>query len=201
MDMKISGSGVITSGEYDNIRIAGSGDLNGLIRCKSFHCAGSANADGDIECENELKIAGSGSFDKSVKAGELKIAGSMACNGDISVNGKLNCAGTLSCDGSVKAGYFNLPGTADINGDTEAETIKVDGKIDCGGLMNAEEIEIRFVKGMTISSIDSDDYFYDKLKALGANVKYTRWNKYGHSMSAKFYRKEPWVEWIFQQKQ
>ena len=51
----------------------------------------------------------------------------------------------------------------------------------------------------TVVKIDSDDYFYDKLKALGANVKYTRWNKYGHAMSAKFYRKEPWVEWIFQQ--
>lgn len=167
MDMKISGNGVIASGEYDNIRIAGSGELNGLIRCTSFHCAGSSHADGDIECENELKIAGSGSFDKSVKAGELKIAGSMACNGDISVGGKLNCAGTLSCDGSVKVGYFNLPGAATIKGDTEAEIIKVDGKIDCDGLINAEEIEIRFVNGMNISSIGGSKisiYEYGKPK-------------------------------------
>lgn len=51
----------------------------------------------------------------------------------------------------------------------------------------------------TIVKIDSDDYFYGKLKSLGANVKYTRWDKYGHKMSAKFYRKEPWVEWMFNQ--
>ena len=51
----------------------------------------------------------------------------------------------------------------------------------------------------TVVKIDSDDYFYDKLKSLGANVKYTRWDKYGHAMSAKFYKKEPWVEWIFHQ--
>ena len=47
--------------------------------------------------------------------------------------------------------------------------------------------------------IDSDDYFYDKLKTLGSKVKYSRWDKYGHKMSAKFYRKEPWVEWLFEQ--
>ena len=47
--------------------------------------------------------------------------------------------------------------------------------------------------------IASDDYFYDKLKSLGANIKYTRWNKYGHKMSAKFFRKEPWVDWLFEQ--
>ena len=47
--------------------------------------------------------------------------------------------------------------------------------------------------------IASDDYFYDKLKALGTNVKYTRWEKYGHKMSAKFFKTEPWVEWLFEQ--
>lgn len=44
--------------------------------------------------------------------------------------------------------------------------------------------------------IDSDDYCYDKLKSLGADVKYTRWDKYGHTMAGKFYRKEKWLEWL-----
>lgn len=51
----------------------------------------------------------------------------------------------------------------------------------------------------TVVNIASDDYFYDKLTSLGANVKYTRWDKYGHKMSAKFYKQEPWVEWLFEQ--
>lgn len=51
----------------------------------------------------------------------------------------------------------------------------------------------------TVVKIASDDYFYDKLKSLGANVKYTRWDQYGHKMSAKFYKKEPWVDWLFKQ--
>lgn len=44
--------------------------------------------------------------------------------------------------------------------------------------------------------IDSDDYCYDKLKSLGADVKYTRWDKYGHKMAGRFYYKEKWLEWL-----
>lgn len=47
--------------------------------------------------------------------------------------------------------------------------------------------------------IESDDYVYDKLKSLGADVKYTRWDKYGHGMSYRFYRQEPWSEWLLRQ--
>ena len=50
-----------------------------------------------------------------------------------------------------------------------------------------------------VVNIASDDYFYDNLKSLGANVKYTRWDKYGHAMASRFYKKEPWVEWMFSQ--
>ena len=51
----------------------------------------------------------------------------------------------------------------------------------------------------SIVNIASDDYFYDKLKSLGANVKYTRWDKHGHAMAGKFFKNEPWVEWLFEQ--
>jgi predicted peptidase len=48
----------------------------------------------------------------------------------------------------------------------------------------------------TVVKIDSDDYCYEKLKSLGADIKYTRWEKYGHKMSEKFYKSEPWLEWL-----
>lgn len=44
-------------------------------------------------------------------------------------------------------------------------------------------------------TIDSDDYCVDSLQKLGADIKYTRWDKYGHSMSGKFYKTEKWAEW------
>lgn len=47
--------------------------------------------------------------------------------------------------------------------------------------------------------IDSDDYCVEELKKIGAEVRYTRWEKYGHKMHSRFYKNEPWAEWMFKQ--
>jgi len=47
-------------------------------------------------------------------------------------------------------------------------------------------------------TIDSDDYCVEGLNKLGADIKYTRWTKYGHSMSNKFYKTEKWAEWCLE---
>ncbi len=43
--------------------------------------------------------------------------------------------------------------------------------------------------------IDSDDYYVAELQKLGADIKYTRWSKYGHSMYKRFYKTEKWADW------
>ena len=45
-----------------------------------------------------------------------------------------------------------------------------------------------------------DDYCVKKIKQLGIDIKYSRWDKYGHKMCNKFYKNEPWAEWMFKQK-
>lgn len=47
--------------------------------------------------------------------------------------------------------------------------------------------------------IDSDDKVYAKLKNSNCNIKYTRWNKLGHSMSWFFYTFKSWKKWLFKQ--
>lgn len=153
MDISISGSGVIASGEYDKVSISGSGKLNGLIRCKSLHCSGAAKGEAEIECENDIHTSGSAKFDKSVKAGEISVSGAFACGGDLTVQKALKSSGSARCEGSVKAGSISVSGGLNIKGDTEAETVKVFGILNCGGLLNAESIEIRFKEGMEIGSI------------------------------------------------
>lgn len=51
-----------------------------------------------------------------------------------------------------------------------------------------------------VVKIDSDDYCYKRLKELKADVRYTRWEKYGHKMSPKFYKNEPWLEWLLEKR-
>ncbi|HIR52254.1 MAG TPA: alpha/beta fold hydrolase [Candidatus Onthovicinus excrementipullorum] len=48
-------------------------------------------------------------------------------------------------------------------------------------------------------SIAGDDGCVEQLQRLGAAVRYSRYDRYGHRMHTRFYRKEPWVDWLFRQ--
>lgn len=152
MDMKINGSGQISAGEYDNVGIAGSGRLHGLVRCESFRTAGSSHGE-EIECKRDFKVSGSCRIDKNVKAGSLSVAGSFSCGGDVTVYEKLSCSGSARIDGALKCGTLSVMGSTKVAGDVEADIVNVGGKLDCDGLLNAEEITIKFDYGMEIGSI------------------------------------------------
>ncbi|MBR6521357.1 MAG: polymer-forming cytoskeletal protein [Oscillospiraceae bacterium] len=153
MDMKISGSGQIAAGEYKKVRISGSGKINGPIRCDKFLASGSARSEGIIECREEFNVSGSGKFDGAIKAGCLSVSGAFTCEDNINVSGEVKCSGSMECGGSLKGGYIEISGTATVAGEVEAETIEVQGRLNCDGLLNAEEINIAFVSGMDIGSI------------------------------------------------
>lgn len=50
-----------------------------------------------------------------------------------------------------------------------------------------------------VVGVEFDDFAVEKLNGLGANIKYTRWDKYGHGMAGRFYHKEDWCSWMFMQ--
>lgn len=161
MDMKISGSGVIGAGEYEDIKISGSAKVRGPIRCKSFSASGAVGGNESIECAESFRVSGSGSFDGSIKAGCVGVAGAFSCKGSVSASGKAaKCSDNAKllgnikeCLGTLKDGDISIAGAANIDGDVEAEIVKIDGKLDCSGLINAEEIDIAFDSGMDIGSI------------------------------------------------
>jgi len=141
MDMRISGSGQIAAGEYDNIRISGSGRCSGLVRCVSFHASGSASGEA-LECKNELRVSGSCGFDKDVR-----------CGSSLTAEQKVHCSGGAKVSGDIKCGELHISGSITAGGDVEAEVVKVSGKINCGGLLNAEEINICSSGNMEIGTI------------------------------------------------
>lgn len=152
MDMVISGSGQIAAGEYDKVKISGSGQMNGFVRCGSCHVSGSASGE-EIVCKNELAISGSSRFSKNVKAGRVSVSGTLHGDGDIVVSETMSCSGRTESEGSIKCGTLSVAGQLSAAGDVEAEMIKIDGSVNCGGLMNAEEITLEFKAGMKIGSI------------------------------------------------
>ena len=143
MDMKISGSGQIAAGIYENIRISGSGRLTGLVRCESFHTSGVSHGDG-LECKKDFCVSGSSRFKKDVKAGSLSVSGSFSCGGTATVMEKFTCSGGVKINGSIKCESFYVSGSASIGGDVEAENVNISDVLNCDGLLNAENILINF---------------------------------------------------------
>lgn len=141
--MKISGSGLIGSGEYENITISGSGKIQGAIKCENLSVAGSASGE-SIECNGEMKIAGNCSFSSNIKTNEIRVSGSFKCGGSIASENSFKCSGYSKIEKSIKCKNFNLSGYALVNDGIEAEDININGKIDCEGLINAENITIKF---------------------------------------------------------
>lgn len=141
MDMKISGSGTISAGEYDNISISGSGRTCGLVRCTGFHVSGAFSGD-DIECSEGFHVSGSGNLGGNLTAESCGISGAFACGGSITIKEEAVFSGAVRCDKNIKCGDLRISGGAKVKGDVEAEKAVISGGIKCGGLINAEELII-----------------------------------------------------------
>ena len=48
--------------------------------------------------------------------------------------------------------------------------------------------------------VESDDRCFERLKALGAEVRYTRRDRQGHQMYKTFFRNEGWLDWLLSKK-
>lgn len=166
MDIKISGSGQITAGEYDSISISGSGRLCGSVHCTSFQSSGAAHGD-CLTCRKDARVSGSCSFSGAVEADTLSVSGSLSCGGPLHVAQSLSCSGSAESGAEVKCTTLTVSGCLSANGDVEAETADIRGKLDCTGLLEAGEITITSNEGMDIGGIRGSTIAvarYDKAK-------------------------------------
>lgn len=152
MDMNIAGSGQIATGEYSTIRISGSGQLGEAVRCENLYVSGSANGCG-LACENDFHVSGSCAFSGKVTAENVVISGGSSFGGDVEAKERVVISGGMRCGGDVKCKQLQISGNGTISGDVEAELAKIRGNLNCDGLLNAEEVDIEFEKGMEVGSI------------------------------------------------
>ncbi len=47
--------------------------------------------------------------------------------------------------------------------------------------------------------VERNDETVKMLEDISSNIKYIRWNKYGHRMVTRFYKRENWDKWMFTQ--
>ena len=165
IDMRISGSGNIPSGEYNKVSVSGSGHLVGKVRCVSFSSSGSSKGE-DIECIENFKVSGSSHFSGNIEAADVKVSGSLHCDGELIAKDSFSTSGSTKCGKSIKCELLTVSGSLKVEGDIESESVKIGGTVNCAGLLNAENIEIKFDRGMNIGSIGGSKIVIVSEKAI-----------------------------------
>ncbi|MCR3760699.1 polymer-forming cytoskeletal protein [Clostridium felsineum] len=139
-DAKISGSGTIGGGKYDNVKISGSAKIDGNIECNSYRCSGSSTANGNINTK-EFKISGSTKVYGDIATEDFIISGSSHVLGNLSAK-RTNISGSTHIDGSVNTDSIEISGSSSIDQDCEAEHFHARGSFKIGGLLNAGDVDI-----------------------------------------------------------
>ena len=142
MDMKISGSGHIAAGRYENIHISGSARLGSPVQCQSLHCSGASHGEGNLDAQQEISISGSAHFEGNVSAQDIKISGSAGIDGNCTSTEDMQISGSMRCGGDIKGNSIRISGSLHVT-NMEGEDVNISGKITCPGLLNAENIVIK----------------------------------------------------------
>ena len=135
MDMKISGAGVLSGGEYDDVKISGSAKIEGSVRCRSFSCAGAAKGEGDLRCLEDFRSSGSTHVTGEVSAQNAEVSGSLKC-ASLAAEKEVKLFGGVNVEGKLSGGEVRVSGGLKV-GDIEAESFRfsasVAGPIGAGG--------------------------------------------------------------------
>ncbi|MBQ5791712.1 MAG: polymer-forming cytoskeletal protein [Clostridia bacterium] len=177
MDMRISGSGSIPGGEYENVRVSGSGRCNGNIKCKSFHGSGATHCTGSVECTEDFHASGSGHIDGDIKANDIHCSGSLHIGGSAEATTSLRSSGSGHiAKNCISHGALHASGSFSVGGEVEAEKVEFSGVVNCEGLVNAEEIRMNL--GLRNPS---------RVGALGGSCIVVEYTRHGIDEEGGFY--------------
>lgn len=165
-DISISGSGKIAGGEYDNIRISGSGSMTGDVIANSVHISGSGRSE-SIEAK-EIKASGSFHASGRVTAGEIHVSGSAHIGGAIEA-GEIKVSGSFHANDVISSKTLRVSGSMHAEGGIEADNVHISGAAHVKGLLNAENIEITLNGASKINEIGCERISVRKSGAAGFN--------------------------------
>lgn len=179
-DMKISGSGTIPGGEYKDVKISGSADIVGDIKCNMVGISGSGNCKGKInskeikvsgsftcsnsvEVEELIKISGAGTFGNNVKSKEICVSGDGHFYGSVKAE-TIKVSGGSNIKGNISFNTMKISGGIDIQGDCEGNEFMGNGAGSISGLLSADKIELKLFDTWRIKEIGGEEISVKKEK-------------------------------------
>lgn len=155
-DIKITGDGQISQGNYRNVKVMGNvtllGDINaekikimgaisceGNIKAKEFVTSGGAVCNGKINVTEIIKVSGGAEFKEDISSNEIKIHGG------------------AEFSGSVKFNKMFVSGGCEIKGDCEGEDFFSSGYIEVKELLSADKVTILPSKNSYVKEIGGSE--------------------------------------------
>ena len=128
----VAGSAKLTGGKVmRNIRIAGSGNIDGDIECNDLKCSGSVKSQGNIVAHGEIKCSGSFKSESYVYGDKnATFSGSAKIGDELVIQGMLSASGSYKTEGNTQAKQgVSISGSSHIYGSILSQnTVKIGGK-------------------------------------------------------------------------
>lgn len=136
----INGSGQLAGGMYEDVKISGSGVIDGNIDARDVKVSGSAKFKGNV-VSRSIKVSGSASIYGKIETDDCSFSGSGDVSGELQAS-VLKTSGSLRCRGGIRAQEVSINGSLRSYGDVETESLDVSGSFRIDGLLNASRIDI-----------------------------------------------------------
>jgi cytoskeletal protein CcmA (bactofilin family) len=140
-DLVINGFGASNGGQFRVVTLNGRGTVNNDLECVELDCNGSGILNGNVISE-KAKVNGHARFRGSIDSQILTIDGSARIDKNLSAE-KLKVSGKATVGGRVKCEEIKIQGTFTVSEDCEAEIFKAESQFTIGGLLNADQVDIK----------------------------------------------------------
>ncbi|MED1420961.1 bactofilin family protein [Bacillus smithii] len=140
-DLVIAGFGNASGGNYNLVKIAGNGELQGDLDCIELYIQGNAKILGNVKSEATY-VSGTAKMHGALHSEKIKIQGTASIDGDVECK-EVRFNGSGKVKGNVTAEELHIHGGATITGDCSSEVFEANGNFRVGGLLNAGDIQIQ----------------------------------------------------------
>ncbi|WP_026963027.1 hypothetical protein [Alicyclobacillus herbarius] len=137
-DVRITGEGTLGQGTYRDVRVLGSGVVQGDCRCRGFKVHGETEVFGRLDAA-ALRVYGTLSARRDIEVKELHVFGTLTADGAVR-GGEARVFGTLDVHGPAAVDTMNIFGMLTVDGDCQAEWFRCRGGVQIEGLLNAGHI-------------------------------------------------------------
>ncbi|WP_223596514.1 polymer-forming cytoskeletal protein [Neobacillus bataviensis] len=140
-DLVINGLGSSNGGQFNLVTLNGRGTINDDVECHEFECNGLGTVSGNVTADT-ARVNGNAKFKGTFESEKLTVEGTAKFEQNLNVK-NLRVSGKASVGGSVKCEEIKLRGMLSVGEDCEAEYFKGEYRFAIGGLLNADQVDIK----------------------------------------------------------